>query len=117
MGSRRSLDDFAVIEDLALRMGIPPAGVIALGVLIVVQVALQVFALIDLSRRTSVVGGKKRIWVLAIVLGNLLGAIIYLAVGRHGPRQAPDEGGGNSAVATREALDALYGSDREPDGR
>lgn len=103
-----------MIEDLALRMGIPPAGVIALGVLIALQLALQVVALIDLSRRDSVVGGKKRIWVLAILLGNLLGAIIYLAVGRHAPRQAPDEGRLHPDGATRKALDELYGSDRDP---
>ena len=103
-----------MIGDLAVRMGIPPAGVIALGALIALQLVLQVVALIDLSRREAVVGGKKRIWVLAILLGNLLGAIIYLAVGRHAPRQARDEGRLHPDGTTRKALDELYGSDRDP---
>jgi hypothetical protein len=103
-----------MIQDLALRMGIPPAGVIAIGVLIALQLVLQVVALIDLSRRDAVVGGKKRIWVLAILLGNLLGAIIYLAVGRHAPRQSPDEERLHPGGTSRRALDELYGSDRDP---
>ena len=103
-----------MINDLALRMGIPPAGVIVLAVLLTVQLTLQIVALIDLSRRTSVVGGKKWMWVLAILLGNLFGAVIYLALGRNPPRQAMDERTGHSGGATRKALDELYGSDREP---
>jgi hypothetical protein len=77
--------------------------------LVVVQVALLVFCLVDLARRNAVRGGRKWVWALIIVFGNLPGAIAYLVAGR--PAPTLDESGGVSAVgsdAARRAVDALY---------
>ena len=81
--------------------------VLALGV---VQVTLLVFCLVDLARRDAVRGGRKWVWALIIVLGNLPGAIAYLVAGR--PAPTLDAPGGVSAAgsdAARRAVDALYG--------
>jgi hypothetical protein len=51
--------------------------------LIAVQVALIVIALRDLARpERRVRGGDKRVWALVIIFGEILGPLIYLAVGR-----------------------------------
>ncbi|MEJ2750100.1 MAG: PLD nuclease N-terminal domain-containing protein [Anaerolineae bacterium] len=49
--------------------------------LIVIQVGLMIFALLDLSRR-SVTRGPKWVWVLVIVLINTIGPIVYFVIGR-----------------------------------
>jgi hypothetical protein len=46
--------------------------------LVVVQLALQLFALADLARRDKVRGEKKWVWALVIAFGNVVGAIVYL---------------------------------------
>lgn len=45
--------------------------------LIVIQVGLQVFALINLSKRRQVRFDNKWIWVLIIVFGGFLGSLAY----------------------------------------
>jgi len=50
--------------------------------LVVIQLALWFFALRDLRRRSRVKGGNKWVWVVIIMLGELIGPILYLAVGR-----------------------------------
>jgi drug/metabolite transporter (DMT)-like permease len=76
-----------------------------------VQLATQVYALVDLARRDEVFGGRKWVWALIIVLGNLLGAIGYLVGGRLPP--AVDVSGSSAStagdMAARRAVDALYG--------
>jgi hypothetical protein len=49
--------------------------------LVLVQVGLAVYCLIDLAKREKV-RGPKGLWVVIIVLGELLGPVIYLIVGR-----------------------------------
>ena len=48
------------------------------------QLGLQIYALVDLSRRAKdqVRLGNKWVWVAIIVLTNMLGPILYLAAGR-----------------------------------
>jgi drug/metabolite transporter (DMT)-like permease len=79
--------------------------------LVAVQLATQVYALVDLARRDEVFGGRKWLWALIIVLGNLMGAIGYLVAGRVAP--AVDVSGSGASTAGREAgrraVDALYG--------
>jgi len=48
---------------------------------ILLQLALMAFALLDLIRREKT-RGPKWLWVLVIVLGELLGPIAYLLIGR-----------------------------------
>jgi hypothetical protein len=49
--------------------------------LIVVQLGLMVFCLIDLSRRVQV-KGPKWLWAILIIFGELIGPVAYLIVGR-----------------------------------
>jgi hypothetical protein len=93
---------------LADRFGLPPAVVILLLVIVLVQIALQVYSLRDLAKRNQVPGGRKWPWALLIVAGNLLGVIIYLAVGRSSAPIGTDQGAG-TAEARKQALDRLYG--------
>jgi hypothetical protein len=90
---------------------LPTGALIALGILGLLEVVLDIVALVDLYRRPRgrVTLPSKWIWVAIIVLVNLIGAILYFAVGRiRGPR------GEEQAVApTRSAseiADALYGT-------
>ena len=105
-----------MLDRLAQAMGISKTLAAILVVALVVQVALQVFALVDLARRDSVQGGRKWVWALVIAFGNLLGAIVYLAVGRK-PDSGLLRGSGAStagADAARRTVDKLYGP---PDSR
>jgi hypothetical protein len=85
---------------------------ILLGV-IVLQVATQVYALVDLVRREAVRGDRKWVWALVIALGNLPGAIAYLAAGRMPPTVDVTTAGSSASTAgddaARRAVDALYG--------
>lgn len=92
--------------------GMPREAVIALLVLVSLQLVSQVVAFIDLARRPEVYGGRKWVWVVVILLGNLLGAVLYFALGRR-PDAAdpgPDTGQGSVGTAGRYALDSLYGA-------
>jgi hypothetical protein len=50
--------------------------------LVLIQLGLMIFALRDLIKRQKVKGGNKVIWALIIVLGELIGPIVYLIFGR-----------------------------------
>ncbi|MCB9421677.1 MAG: PLDc N-terminal domain-containing protein [Ardenticatenaceae bacterium] len=49
--------------------------------LIVIQLGLMIFALIDLSRRTAT-RGPKWVWAVVIIVVNIIGPIVYFVVGR-----------------------------------
>lgn len=90
-----------------------PSGMLPyVGVAIVVQLVLQVTALVMLIRtpgeRVSI-GGRKWVWVLIIVLGEWLGAILWFILGR---TQAPvDVAAPAAAPGTHAAAaDTLYGA-------
>jgi len=90
---------------------LPPTVRILLFVALGVQLAVQIYSLVDLARRSRVPGGRKWVWALVIVAGNLLGALIYLVIGR---REVLTEASQVGELDARErALDRLYGkSDR-----
>ena len=102
-----------MLDWLAGRLHVSPAVSGILLALIVVQLAVQLYALADLARRDRVRGDRKWAWALLIVFGNLVGAIIYLAIAR--PPAELDIRAGDSAAntaggeAARRAVDALYG--------
>jgi hypothetical protein len=52
--------------------------------LIILQLGLMIFALLDLVRRSAeqVKGRNKWLWVIVIVLVNTVGPIIYFVLGR-----------------------------------
>jgi hypothetical protein len=84
-------------------------GIIALGV---VQLTLQIWALVDLSRRPAP-AQRKVVFAGVIVLAGLVGALAYLAVGRpmlEADGHVADAASGNDAARKR-ALDQLYGRD------
>ena len=49
--------------------------------LILVQLGLMIYCLLDLSRRERV-KGPKWMWAIFIILGELIGPVVYLMVGR-----------------------------------
>jgi hypothetical protein len=49
--------------------------------LILIQLGLMAFCLLDLARRERT-KGPKWMWALIIILGELIGPIVYLVVGR-----------------------------------
>ncbi len=50
--------------------------------ILLIQLGLQIYALIDLYRQSTVRGGSKWIWVAIIILFEIFGPIIYFFVGR-----------------------------------
>jgi hypothetical protein len=98
-----------------------PVGVLAiLGLVLLAELALAVFALVDLVRRppARVTFGNKWVWVAIIVLVNLVGPILYLAIGR---KPAPPADGappvGASGTSMTSVADALYGERDDRDAR
>lgn len=92
------------------------AGILALGA---VQLAVEAAALVVLARTPAerIRFGKKWPWVLVILFVNLVGAIVFLAVGRL-PAAASEDDGSQSAsgeTMTR-AVDVLYGREEERRG-
>jgi hypothetical protein len=93
------------------------------GVLAVVQLSVEVYALVKLFRTPDeqLVLGKKWPWIIIILFVNLIGAIVFLVAGRK-PAQVADPlaGAASGAPATADraarAADVLYGS-REDEAR
>ena len=96
----------------AILSAVPVWGLVALGVLVVIETTLDVIALVDLYRRPvdQVVFANKWIWLAIVLLVNTLGAIIYLAAARKPAvltdGTAPSE---STSVRTESVADALYG--------
>jgi hypothetical protein len=98
-------------------MSLPVGLLVALGVLAVVEITLDVVALVDLYRRPAarVVFGNKWIWVAIIILVNIVGAILYLAIGRKpaaatGPADTASARAATPAPAAESIANSLYGS-------
>lgn len=99
---------------------IPIGVLIVLGIVLLLEIALDVIALVDLYRRpvARVALGKKWIWAAVIVLINLIGAILYLAIGRK-PAQVGEQAAGEHPTAkparsAADIADALYGDPDRP---
>ncbi len=50
--------------------------------LVLLQLILMIVALVDLSKRERIRWLPKWLWVIIIVIGELVGPIVYLVVGR-----------------------------------
>lgn len=50
--------------------------------IIVIQLGLMVWALVDLERRATVRGGNKIVWALIVIFVNIIGPVLYFLVGR-----------------------------------
>lgn len=49
--------------------------------LLLLQLGLQIFSLVDLVRREKT-KGPKWLWAIIIIFGELIGSIVYLLLGR-----------------------------------
>jgi len=78
---------------------VAPLAIALLTMLVAVELGLVVYALVDLSRRpaTAVAGGSRLLWLLLCVFVQMIGPILYLAVGR--TRAAPHTSGLGAAGA------------------
>jgi len=96
----------------AILSAVPVWGLVALGMLVVIETTLDVIALVDLYRRPieQVVFANKWIWLAIVLLVNTFGAIIYLVAGRRPAvltnNVAPSE---SPSVRTDNIADTLYG--------
>ena len=86
---------------------------VALVVLGIVELGLAIYCIIDIVRRPAVAGGHKWVWIVIVALFNLIGSIIYLAVGRTQPEAAEVRADPEPEAAARgkaaAAADLLYG--------
>lgn len=99
---------------------LPVAVWVILGVVLIAELALLVVAVVDLVRRPRerVTFGNKWVWAAIIVLVNLIGPILYLAIGRQ-PAPATAAQQQPTAPAERTTMsavaDALYGKRDDQD--
>jgi hypothetical protein len=89
---------------------LPSGALVALIALGLVEVARVIFCIVDIVRRPAVLGDRKWVWIVVVAVFNLVGPIIYLAIGRAQPplpetRAEPHAAGGRAAAAA----DILYG--------
>lgn len=98
------------MESLADLVGFPVGLAWALAAVVVAQLTLQVIALVDLARRPADrLNGPKLLWLFVVLLGEIVGAVVYLAIAR---RAEPAVESGRSAPAgdrAAAAADLLYG--------
>ena len=99
-------------------LALPTAALLALGVLVIVQLSLQVYAIVDLVRHPAErLTLPKWAWVAIIVLGEILGPILYLVAGRR-PAPAVEVAPVAPAASRAEsAADALWGKREDDDQR
>lgn len=50
--------------------------------LIVIQLAFQVFALVDIVRKRKTKNLSPAIWAIIVIFGEIIGSVIYYLVGR-----------------------------------
>lgn len=91
----------------------------AIGLFVVVQIGVEVYALVRLLKTPDeqLVFGKKWPWVLIILLINLVGAIVFLAAGRQ-PAPAADPlatGGAGTAAGSAAVTDRAGAAERAAD--
>jgi hypothetical protein len=90
--------------------GLSTGVIVALVLLTLVELALMVWAILDIVRRPAVLWGQKWIWLVIVILFGLIGPIVYLAIGRVQPQVA--ESAADTAPMTDRAgqtADLLYG--------
>ena len=95
--------------------GIPTWGLVAIGVLIVVQVVLDVIAFLDLYKRPvdRLTIENKWVWVAIILLVSTFGAIVYLVAGRKPAAVAEVVSSAPATSRGARAADALYGTRKD----
>lgn len=103
------------MTELADRLNVSTPVSILIGLVTVIQFGLAIYALLDLARRDRVAGGRKWVWVILILIGNIAGSALYLAVGRNAPPVVAEQPVSHLDVSLshaeriRRGVDALYG--------
>jgi len=99
-------------------LALPMPALVAIGVLIVVQLTMQVLALIDAAKRpASGLTLPKWGWVVIIVLGEILGPIVYWVAGRKPAAAADTRAAVPAAARASDAADLLYSQRKDADRR
>ena len=95
---------------LAADVTLPPGALVPVIILGIVEVALVAFCIIDIVRRPAVLGDRKWLWIVLVVLFALPGSIIYLAIGRVAApaAEARDDADADARPRADAAADALY---------
>ena len=91
--------------------------VVAIIVVGLAILALDVFCIVDIVRRPAVLGGHKWVWTLVVLVFNLLGPLVYLAVGRApapATERAPDAAEAAPGARAVAAAELLYGPVARP---
>ena len=89
---------------------LPTAALVLLGIALLAQLALMIWALVDVIKRPDDrIRGPKWLWVIIIVFGELIGPIVYLAVARL-PEAVDVARPTPTADRASAAADVLYGS-------
>ena len=85
---------------------------VGLGLLVVIELGLMIWGVVDWARRPAdQIRGNRILWLLVILLVNIIGPILYLTLGRL--QQVSDVVTTGSPEAMQAAADSVYGSSRD----
>jgi hypothetical protein len=105
---------------IADTVSISGGALVALVALGIVELGLAIYCIVDIVRRPAVAGGRKWVWIVIVALFNLIGSIIYLAIGRAQPEAAEARADPEPEAAARgkaaAAAELLYGPPPETAG-
>ncbi len=108
------------MNELRTWTDIPTELQVALILLAVIQLGVQITAVVSILRTPveRLLTGKRWLWLLVVLAGGLVGAIVYRAIGRL-PPQAQDpmrsqEVNGPTPDRGKRAAELLYGESEEP---
>jgi hypothetical protein len=92
---------------------------VAIGVLVAVQIVLDVIAFADLYKRpvSQLAIPNKWVWAAIILVVSTFGAVLYLVVGRKGVASVEQQPGARASVRAADAADLLYGEREDADKR
>lgn len=86
-----------------------------IGGAVILQLALQVYAIIDWVKRPAEgMKGNRIMWIVIILFGEILGALVYLLAARL-PQQVDVRAPADPATS-QSVVDALYGPPTGPAG-
>jgi ABC-2 type transport system ATP-binding protein len=95
---------------------LPSNALVPVIILAIAEVALAGFCIIDIVRRPAVLGDRKWLWIVLVILFALPGSIIYLAIGRVPPpvKESRDDADADARPRADAAADALYAAVAPP---
>ena len=86
-----------------------PAAIAGIALLVMVQLGLMAWSIVDWVKRPSdLMRGNRIVWLIVIALGEIIGSVLYLTVARL-PRPADGAVPGIDAGTASASVDELYG--------